>query len=131
MPERISWENLNKSGTTFLSPAYKSNGHVFTSGQTGKDPVTGEFPSCPKKQTELAIKNAEIVLNAAGTTLDKTLKVLLFISDAADSAAINEVYAKYFINKPARSCIIVKFPNKNIKVEMELVAEYKELTPKL
>jgi len=128
MPEQVV---LDANSTSFLSPAYKSNGHVFTSGQVGNDPTTGEFPNCVKKQTEFAIQNAEKVLKAAGTTLDKALKVLLFISDASDAAAVNEVYTKYFTNKPARSCIIVGFPNKAIKVELEVVAEYQQILGKL
>lgn len=131
MPERISWESINAKGNTLLSPAYKSNGHVFASGSVGSDPLTGTIPTDVKLQTEFAIVNLERVLKAAGSSLDKVLKVLLFIADPADAPAVNEVYAKYFTSKPARSAIIVGFPNPKLKVELECVAEYKEIKSKL
>ncbi|KAH3671343.1 hypothetical protein OGAPHI_000566 [Ogataea philodendri] len=121
--QKVSWDDLHTTGNTLISPAYKSNGHVFTSGSTGKD-SNGQFPSDPKAQTHLAIKHLEKVLQASGSSLEKVLKVLLFIADPKDAAAINSVYKLYFPNKPARSCVVVKFPNSDIKVEMECVAEY-------
>lgn len=71
------------------------------------------------------------MLKASGSSLDKVLKVLLFVAHPADAAKVNEVYAKYFTTKPARSCIVVGFPNPEIKVELECVAEYKEIKSKL
>lgn len=130
MPEQVSWEKVNRKGTTFLSPAYKSNGHVFCSGSVGTD-AAGKIPTDVKLQTEIAIKNLEGVLKASGSSLDRVLKVLLFVAHPADAAKVNEVYAKYFITKPARSCIVVGFPNPEIKVELECVAEYKEIKSKL
>ncbi|CCH40599.1 hypothetical protein BN7_132 [Wickerhamomyces ciferrii] len=131
MPERITWEAVKGQGNSLLSPAYKSNGHVFLSGSTGQDPKTGIFPGDVKEQTENVIQGLKRTLEASGSSLDKTLKVLLFISHAADAAAINEVYAKHFTTKPARSALVVGFPNPKIKVEIEVVAEYKEIKSKL
>lgn len=131
MPKRISWESINPKGNPLISPAYKSNGHVFTSGSAGSDHSTGVIPADVRLQTELAIKNLEKVLKAAGSSLDKVLKVLLFIAHPSEAAAVNEVYAKYFTSKPARSTIVVRFPHPELKVEMECVAEYEEIKSKL
>ncbi|ODV93160.1 hypothetical protein PACTADRAFT_51785 [Pachysolen tannophilus NRRL Y-2460] len=131
MPERISWEQINKTGNSLLSPAYKSNGHVFTSGSVGVDPVTGKIPEDLETQAEIAIANLKHVLEKSGTSIDKVLKVLLFIGHPSYAATVNKVYAKYFINKPARSCVVVSFPNPNVKVEMECIAEYEEIKTKL
>lgn len=127
MPEQISWDDIKSSGNKLLSPAYKSNGHVFCSGALGVD-ANGQMPSDVKEQTENAIKNLEKVLIASGSSLDRVLKVLLFINHASIGPAVNEVYGKYFTHKPARSCIIVGFPNPQVKVELECVAEYEEIT---
>lgn len=131
MPEKITWEDINQKGNKLLSPAHKSNGHVFTSGAVGSHPVTNAIPTDVKLQTEYAIKNIETVLKASGSSLDKVLKVLLFIAHPADAAAVNEVYAKYFTTQPSRSCIVVGFPNPQLKVELECVAEYEEIKSKL
>ncbi|KAH3679165.1 hypothetical protein WICMUC_001176 [Wickerhamomyces mucosus] len=131
MPEKVTWEQINRSGNKLLAPAYKSNGHVFTSGSVGSDPVTKEIPEDVAQQTENAILNLEHVLKHSGSSLDKVFKVLLFVSDGSFGPIVNEIYHKYFPHQPARSCIVVGFPNKKIKVELEAVAEYKELDPKL
>ncbi|GMM47428.1 hypothetical protein DAPK24_040030 [Pichia kluyveri] len=130
MIETITWADINKSGNKLLSPAVKSNGHVFTSGCLGND-AQGNFPESVAEQTENAIKNLEEVLIASGSSLDKVLKVLLFIADGKYSAEVNKVYEKYFKTQPGRSCIIVGFPNPKVKVELECTAEYLDLSPKL
>lgn len=123
MPQKITWEQVGQTSNPLLSPAYKSNGHVFTSGNVGALP-DGSYPEDAGKQAVLAIENLKKLLEASGPSLDKVLKVLLFISDKADAAAINKVYASYFTTAPARSCVIVAFPDERIKVELEAVAEY-------
>lgn len=130
MTEKVTWEQLGKSGNKLLSPAYKSNGHVFTSGCLGND-ADGNFPESVAEQTELAIKNLEQVLIESGSSLDKVLKVLLFVADGSYSAEVNKVYAKYFTSKPGRSCVVVGFPNPKVKVELECIAQYEDLSPKL
>lgn len=82
-------------------------------------------------QTELAILNLKKVLEASGSSLDKVLKVLLFIKNREDAAAVNAVYKKYFTTQPGRSCIMVDFPNPDILVELECIAEYEDLSSKL
>lgn len=124
--QKVTWADIAQKGNTLLSPAYKLNGHVFTSGSIGTN-ESGELPVSVEEQTENAIKNLESVLKFSGSDLKRVLKVLLFISDGKDAATVNKVYAKYFVNQPARSCVIVQFPNSNIKVELECVAEYEDL----
>lgn len=120
---QVSWEEAQLPPIGILSPAYKSNGHVFTSGCVGSLP-DGSIADTVEEQTELAIKNLSTILATSGSSLDKVLKVLLFIADPADGPKVNEIYAKYFLQKPARSCVVVAFPNGKIKVELECVAEY-------
>lgn len=121
--QKVSWKDVNQTGNALLSPAWKLNGHVFTSGCLGTD-SSGVLAESVEAQTENAIRNLQDVLEFSGLNLNRVLKVLLFISDRNDAAAVNKVYAKYFLNKPARSCVIVQFPNPSIKVELECVAEY-------
>lgn len=130
MVQKVTWEQVQQPSNSLLSPAYKSNGHVFTSGSVGFD-SNGNVPSSVTEQTENAIKNLEAVLKASGSSLDKVLKVLLFVGDASYAADVNKVYAKYFKTQPGRSCIVVGFPNPAIKVELECVAQYKQLSAKL
>ena len=73
-------------------------------------------------QTEQVCKNLAAVLDAAGTSFEKVLKTTCFLSDMADFAAFNEVYAKYFTGKPARSCVAVKTLPKNVLCEIEMIA---------
>lgn len=129
--KKVSWEDISQAGNDLLSPAWKLNGHVFTSGCLGTD-ASGNLPESVEQQTENAIKNLESVLKFSGLNLNRVLKVLLFISDREDAAVVNKVYGKYFLNKPARSCVILQFPNANVKVELECIAEYVDFeAPKL
>ena len=130
MIEKVSWEDIKKPGNKLLSPSMKSNGHVFTSGCLGND-KNGDMPESVSEQAENAIKNLEDVLLASGSSLDKVLKVLLFVADGSYAAEVNKVYAKYFTSKPGRSCVVVGLPNKKVKVEIECVAEYLDLSSKL
>ena len=74
-------------------------------------------------QTEQVMKNLGAILEAAGSSYEKTLKTTCFLSDMGDFAAFNEVYGKYFTGKPARSCVAVKTLPKNVLVEVEVIAE--------
>ncbi|ODV59178.1 RidA family protein [Ascoidea rubescens DSM 1968] len=125
--QKITWEEVGAtSSNALLSPAYKSNGHVFASGHVGADD-NNEFPPDVTEQTHLAIKSLEKTLIAAGSNLSKVLKVLLFVANPKGAAAVNKVYAQYFTTQPARSCVVVGFPNNQILVELECVAEYDDL----
>ena len=105
------------------SQGYVVNGFVFTSGQIPVDPVTGEVPEGIAAQAEQSCKNVQAILEAAGSNLSKVIKTTCFLADMGDFAAFNEVYAKYFVEKPARSCVAVKTLPKNVLCEIEAIAE--------
>ena len=97
---------------------------VFTSGQIPINPMTGNVDvEGITEQTEQVMKNLDAVLTAAGSSFEKAVKTTCFLSDMADFAAFNEVYAKYFTEKPARSCVAVKTLPKGVLVEVEVIAE--------
>ena len=96
---------------------------VFTSGQIPINPATGNVETATiAEQTEQVMKNLGEVLSAAGSSFEKAVKTTCFPADIGDFAAFNEVYAKYFTTKPARSCVAVKDLPKGVKVEVEVVA---------
>lgn len=106
------------------SQGYISNGFFFTSGQVPLDPKTGAAVGTDiNSQTEQVMKNLSALLEAAGTDFTHVVKTTCFLSDMGDFAAFNEIYAKYFTGKPARSCVAVKTLPKNLLVEVELIAE--------
>lgn len=97
---------------------------LFTSGQIPITPETGNIEAEGiEAQTEQVMKNLGAVLSAAGSSFEKAIKTTCFLADMADFAAFNEVYAKYFTEKPARSCVAVKTLPKNVLVEVEVIAE--------
>ena len=106
------------------SQAVKTGNLVYTSGQIPIDPATGaiEAPDIAG-QTEQVMKNLQAVLEAAGSSLDRAVKTLCFLNNMDDFAAFNEVYARYFTGKPARSCVAVAALPKGALVEVEVVAE--------
>jgi 2-iminobutanoate/2-iminopropanoate deaminase len=106
------------------SQGYISGGFVFTSGQIPLLPETGEVVGAAiAEQTEQVIRNLKAVLEAGGSSLEKVIKTVCFLADMNDFAAFNEVYAKHFTGKPARSTVAVKQLPKNVLVEIEAVAE--------
>ena len=105
------------------SQGFEVNGFVFTSGQIPVDPATGSAPEGIEAQAEQSCKNVSAILEAAGTSLDKVIKTTCFLADMGDFAKFNEVYAKYFTGKPARSCVAVKTLPKNLLCEIEAIAE--------
>ncbi|MBO4288873.1 MAG: RidA family protein [Lachnospiraceae bacterium] len=98
---------------------------VYTSGQIGVDPATGQAPEGIQAQAEQSCKNVAAILEEGGSDLGHVIKTTCFIADMGDFAAFNEVYAKYFVNKPARSCVAVKTLPKNLLCEIEAIAELK------
>ncbi len=96
---------------------------VFTSGQIPVDPATGNAPEGIAAQAEQSCKNVGAILEAAGAGFGKVIKTTCFLADMGDFAAFNEVYAKYFTGKPARSCVAVKTLPKNLLCEIEAIAE--------
>ena len=97
---------------------------VFTSGQIAINPASGAVEATDiREQTEQVCKNLSAVLEAAGSSIEKVVKTTCFLSDMGDFAAFNEVYGRYFVGKPARSCVAVKTLPKNVLVEVEAIAE--------
>ena len=105
------------------SQGYEVNGMVFTSGQIPVDPATGNIPEGIAAQAEQSCKNVGEILKAAGSGYDKVVKTTCFLAEIADFAAFNEVYAKYFVSNPARSCVAAKSLPKNVLCEVEAIAE--------
>ena len=96
---------------------------VYTSGVIPVDPATGNIPEGSVAQAEQAFSNLKNLIEAAGSSMDKVIKTTVFIKEMNDFAAINEVYAKYFVSSPARICVEVSAIPKNALVEIEVVAE--------
>ena len=106
------------------SQAMILNGVLFTSGQIPVNPATGEINgNTIETQAEQVMKNLGEVLKEAGSSFEKAVKTTCFLADMGDFAKFNEVYAKYFVNKPARSCVAVKTLPKNVLCEVEVIAE--------
>ena len=106
------------------SQAMVSGGLVFTSGQIAINPESGAVEATDiKGQTDQVCRNLAAVLSAAGSSLDRVVKTVCFLSDMADFAAFNEVYGSYFTSKPARSCVAAKALPKGALVEIEVIAE--------
>ena len=104
------------------SQGFEVNGFVFTSGQIPVDPATGEVPEGIAAQAEQSCKNALAIVAEAGMTAENVVKTTCFLAEIADFAAFNEVYAKYFTSKPARSCVAVKDIPKGVLCEIEVLA---------
>ena len=105
------------------SQAMILNGVVYTSGQVALSPETGEVVGTTiEEQAEQVMKNLGAVLEAAGSSYEKTVKTTCFLADVNDFAAFNEIYGKYFTGKPARSCVAVKTLPKNVLCEVEAIA---------
>ena len=97
---------------------------IFTSGQIPLDPETGMMIGDNiTEQTHRVCKNLDAVLTAAGSSLQNVVKTVCYLSDMGNFAAFNEVYAQYFTEKPARSCVAVKALPKGSLVEVEVIAE--------
>ena len=95
---------------------------VYTSGQIPVDPATGAIPDGIAAQAEQSCKNVGAILEAAGSSLEQVFKTTCFLADMGDFAAFNEVYARYFTTKPARSCVAVKDLPKGVLCEIEAIA---------
>ena len=99
------------------------NGMLFASGQIPINPATGEIEGKDiAEQADLVCRNVGALLSAAGTSYANVVKTSCFLADMGDFAAFNEVYAKYFTEKPARSCVAVKTLPKNVLCEVEVIA---------
>ena len=105
------------------SQAVVINGLVYTSGQIALDPATGELVGTTiEEQAEPGMKNLVAILEAAGTKPENAVKTLCFLTDINDFAAFNAVYARYFTEKPARSCVGIQSLPKGAICEVEVIA---------
>lgn len=105
------------------SQAIIVNGILYTSGQIPINPKNGEIQGSEiTQQAEQVMKNLGEVLKEAGSSFENAVKTTCFLADMADFAAFNEVYAKYFVGKPARSCVAVKTLPKDVLCEVEVIA---------
>lgn len=105
------------------SQAIVTDGMVYTSGQIALDPTTGELVGGTiEEQAERVMENLIAILEAAGTKPENAVKTLCFLTDIDDFAAFNEVYARYFTGKPARSCVGIAALPKGALCEVEVVA---------
>ena len=103
------------------------NGIAFFSGQIPLSPETGEVVGTTiEEQTEQVMQNVKALLESQGAEFTDVVKTTCFLADMADFAAFNEVYAKYFTGKPARSCVAVKALPKGVLCEVETIAAVKE-----
>lgn len=106
------------------SQAIVTNGLVFASGQIPVDPATGApAGGTIDTQAEQSCKNVAAILAAAGSDMTKVVKTTCFLADMADFAKFNEIYAKYFVSCPARSCVAAKALPKGVLCEIEAIAE--------
>ena len=105
------------------SQAVAANGFLFTSGQIGLIPETGApAGDTIEAQAEQACRNVQAILEANGVGFDRVVKTTCFLADMDDFAAFNAVYAKYFVSKPARSCVAVRTLPRGLLCEIEAVA---------
>ena len=104
------------------SQAWAVGDFVFASGQIPVNPATGEIPEGIAAQAEQSCKNVAAIMEAAGVGMENVVKTTCFLADIADFVAFNEVYAKYFTSKPARSCVAVKDLPKGVLCEVEAIA---------
>lgn len=97
---------------------------VFTSGQIPMSPENGRIVGDSiAEQTEQVIRNIKAVLEASGSSIEKVVKTTCFLADMVDFPAFNEVYAKYFTGKPARSTVAAKHLPRSVLVEIDTIAE--------
>ena len=122
MKEVISTE-LAPAAIGPYSQAIKVGNMLFCAGQIPVNPANGEIPGGIKAQTEQALANVSALLNAAGASVDNVVKTTVFLSDIANFAPMNEVYATFFnAPYPARSAVAVRDLPKGVLVEVEVIA---------
>ena len=124
--EKISTEKAPKAIGPY-SQAIKSGNYVFLSGQIPINPETGKIVNGGiKEQTEIVIRNIIEILKAAGSNIEDVVKVNVYLASMEDFEEMNSVYAKYFLNRPARSTIEVGKLPKGVKIEIDVIAEVKK-----
>ena len=123
--EQINTNNAPAAVGSY-SQAVKAGNLIYTSGQLPIDPSTGKIESPDiAGQTEQAIQNIQAILEASGSSLDNVIKTNCYLKNISDFQNFNEVYAKHFIGKPARSCVEVSNLPKGALLEIDVIAESK------
>ena len=123
MKQRIDTQNAPAAIGPY-SQAVQAGNTLYISGQIPINPANGQIEGTDiVSQTEQVMKNVGALLEAAGTSYQKVVKTTCFLADMKDFATFNEVYAKYFTEKPARSCVAVKALPKDVLCEVEVIAE--------
>ncbi|MDD7306069.1 MAG: RidA family protein [Peptoniphilaceae bacterium] len=121
--KEISTEKAPAAVGPYIQGAITNNNLVFTSGQIPLVPETGELVTDIKEATLQSLNNVKAILEEAGSSIEKVIKVNVFVSDMANFGKVNEVYEEFFgDSKPARSCVEVKLP-KDAVIEIEAIAE--------
>ena len=105
------------------SQGKKADSMIFVSGQIPVNPKDGTISEGIEAQAEQSCKNVEAILLAAGSDMSKVIKTTCFLADMNDFASFNKVYEKYFVSKPARSCVAVKALPKAVLCEIEAIAQ--------
>lgn len=124
MTEKI-WTDNAPAAIGPYSQAIRVGNLVFTSGQIPINPETGAIEAQGiAEQTEQVMRNLDAILKSAGTDMKNAVKTTCFLTDMADFSAFNEVYGRYFTEKPARSCVAVKALPRGALVEVEVIAEF-------
>ena len=123
MPKTISTDKAPAAIGPYSQAVVVGN-LVYTSGQIPIVPESGLIEATDiATQTEQVMRNLSAVLEASGSSFEKVIKTTCFLTDIASFSAFNEVYARYFITNPARSCVAVKDLPKGALVEVEVIAE--------
>lgn len=121
--KEISTKKAPAAVGPYIQGAITNNNLVFTSGQIPLIPETGELVTDIEKATLQSLNNVKAILEEAGSSIEKVVKVNVFVSDMGNFGKVNEVYAEFFgDHKPARSCVEVKLP-KDAVIEIEAIAE--------
>ena len=109
--------------SSILSAGFRVGDLVFTSGNVGRDPETGNVPDTIEGQTKQVLENIKRVLNKTGAYMNDVVKTTVFLPDMGDYAKMNEVYVTFFDEpRPARSCVGTKLARPEFKVEIEAIA---------
>lgn len=123
MPQRIEVPSLPANNSTY-SQAVRMGGLIYVSGQLGVDPATRELvPGGIQEQTRQAIENIRTILAAAWSDLDRVGKVNIFITDFTLLGQMNEVFARYFPHRPAKTTVEISRLDKGALIEIEVIAE--------
>jgi reactive intermediate/imine deaminase len=114
--------STNTISPTLQSQAIRANGTIFVSGQIPADSTGTLVTGTIGEQTQACCNNIQAILTAAGSEVSKIVKVNVFLTDMANFAEMNATYEKFFVHKPARSCVAVHQLPKGVPVEIECIA---------